>query len=105
MEMALGMSPSDTSVSGARGTHGDELRSTTGWSSLNGNNNTGFNVYPAGSNISSLINLSNYGYFWSTTEDGTGNNVYYRRFNNNSNVNRGPSLKTNGLSCRCIRSY
>jgi uncharacterized protein (TIGR02145 family) len=87
LEMALGMSASDTNMTGLRGTNqGQMLKSATDW---NGTDCYGFNALPAGnyaSNISQYINMSMTTLFWTSTEgfDG-GDTTYYRVIRDNQN--------------------
>jgi uncharacterized protein (TIGR02145 family) len=106
LEIELGLSLSDTSSSGDRGTHGSSMRSITGWStSGNGTNSSNFNAFPAGIyNAGNFVNVGSNAAFWSSTED---DNFYaFSRIMNSgrAGVNRSPLTDKNfGLSCRCVQ--
>jgi uncharacterized protein (TIGR02145 family) len=104
MEMALGMAAADTANTGYRDTHGEGLKSTTGWSSGAATNTSGFNAFPAGfHNLGSFYDLGSYTYFWSSTESSS-TFAWDRRLNNgNTGVNRTDYVKSNGYSCRCTK--
>jgi uncharacterized protein (TIGR02145 family) len=78
LEMFLGMSESEASGSGMRGTdQGSLMKSTTGWndyngSSGNGTNSSGFNGLPGGDVEcgfnGSFEDVGEYGYWWSASE-------------------------------------
>jgi hypothetical protein len=71
----------------------------------NGTNSSGFSGLPGGYRdyYVNFINIGDYGYWWSSTEDGT-NFAYGRVLSlNYDNLYRFNSLKGGGLSVRCLR--
>jgi uncharacterized protein (TIGR02145 family) len=104
MELALGMPGSGTTATGYRGTHGTDMKSTTGWNSGgNGTNSSGFNAFPAGYYSGSFFFLGDFAYFWSSTEF-SGSNAWKRFLGyGNTGVGRNSSNKTYGHSCRCVK--
>ena len=106
MEMALGMPAADTANTGYRGTHGTEMKSTTGWSnSGNGTNASGFNAFPAGRYYSGSFGfLGDYALFWSSTENSSTSGVWGRYlYYGSTGVYRSDIPKPNGYSCRCTK--
>lgn len=73
-----------TAVGGADNA-GTKLKSTTGWSSGNGDGSYGFEAFPAGIYDGSFSNLGYYTYFWTATENYS-NYSYYRRCSTSTNV-------------------
>ncbi len=105
MEMALGMSAADTALTGWRGTHGSDMKSTTDWNSGGaGTNTSGFNAFPSGVYYSgSYFTLGTSAYFWSTTESSP-NNAMARHLNSaNTEVTRDNYVKSYGFPCRCVK--
>ena len=108
LEMSLGLSFEE--VDGYweyRGSHGKEMKSVNAWGwgdASNRTNSSGFNAFPAGLYYSgNFVNLGTNAYFWSATEyDAT--DAWNRCLSySNIGVNRTPSLKTFGYSCRCLQ--
>ena len=62
-------------------------------------------AFPGGnSNSGSFNNASNYGCWWSATENNA-TNAWNRNLNyNNATVNRNNNNKTNGFSMRCVKN-
>ena len=81
---------------------GTKLKSTTGWTSGNGDGSYGFAAYPAGyRNRSNFVNLGSEGHFWTTTTDGSfGSGVY---FNTNTSINWDSSNKSYCKSVRLVK--
>ncbi len=108
MEMALGMSQSETDDTGWRGTNeGEKMKSTSGWNdSGNGTNSSGFNALLGGfcSSNGSFFSLGYYGHWWSSSEySGTG--AWYRSLNYGyDQVGRDGGSKTAGFSVRCLKN-
>ena len=105
MEMALGMSASEASSTGWRGSPvGDYMKSTSGWNSGgNGSNSSGFNGLPGGYRSSGGFYDNGYvGYWWSASESGSRS---WRRglVSNYDYVNRYSSNRDGGFSARCVR--
>lgn len=79
----------------------------TNWASPNSDatNSTLFSALPGGlrGGNGEFYSIGNVAYFWSKTEKDT-DNAWYRALNNlNSNTNKNHTVKTNGLSIRCIK--
>ena len=82
---------------------GTKLKSTTGWSSGNGDGSYGFAAFPAGRKLSSSFNnLGSYAYFWTATEYSS-SNAYYRYFDTGASMNSQGSNKSNGYSVRLVK--
>jgi uncharacterized protein (TIGR02145 family) len=107
MEMSLGMSASDASSSGWRGTdEGYQMKSTSDWNDYgngNGSNSSGFTGLPGGYRASSGSFYSGVdGYWWSASESSSyswsrtlyGNDDRVFRYDNNRKL---------GFSARCVR--
>jgi uncharacterized protein (TIGR02145 family) len=105
MEISLGMSESDASSTGWRGSPvGNYLKSTSGWNdSGNGSNSSGFNGLPGGYRYSAAFTyVEGYGYWWSASESSTGS--WDRDLNYTyDNVGRSSFDQDHGLSARCVR--
>ena len=91
---------------GHDGTEGTALKSKTGWASEgNGTDHYGFAALPGGSRFSnvSFYNEGTYGYWWSSTTNGT--NYASSRYLSYkySDVIRDRSGKETGFSVRCLR--
>jgi uncharacterized protein (TIGR02145 family) len=73
MEMALGMSASEASSTGWRGTNQcSQMKSTTGWKNGgNGTNSSGFNGLPGGCYFGDFGFNGSLGYWWSASESGS----------------------------------
>ncbi len=102
LEMFLGMSQLEADQAGERGTdEGEKLKSTSGWNEAgNGTNTAGFMALPGGRGIISgqFDNLSNEGYWWSSTE--SFGDVWYRRlsFNSKKSIREIPDGTSNTLA-------
>lgn len=91
-----------TAVGGAS-VAGTKLKSTTGWSSGNGDGTYGFDAVPAGEQYKDQFsNLSNYANFWTADDDSTANR-YYRSFNTGTSMTSSYSRKDWGISVRLVR--
>ena len=105
MEMALGMSASEASGIGSRGSdEGDQMKSTSGWDNEgNGSNSSGFNGLPGGYRYSGgfYFNVS-VGYWWSASESGS-NSWRRKLYNNSDEVYRDHSNRNLSFSARCVR--
>jgi uncharacterized protein (TIGR02145 family) len=105
MEMALGMSASEASSTGWRGTdEGYQIKSTYDWNDNgNGSNSSGFNGLPGGYRYSGgFYHNGDYGYWWSASESGS--NSWYRALvSSYVNVHRYNSNRSYGFSARCVR--
>jgi uncharacterized protein (TIGR02145 family) len=105
MEMFLGMSPSEASSAGWRGTdEGYQMKSTSGWDANgNGSNSSGFNGLPGGlCDSNDCRNFGYYGYWRSSSESGSYSWMRelgsYHDYVNRTNFNH-----DYGLSARCIK--
>ena len=89
-----------TSVGGSS-TAGTKLKSTTGWSSGNGDGSYDFNAFPAGSRYSGSFSLlGSYAYFWAFS---TSLSSYFQRsFNTSASMNSGYG-ELPSISCYSIR--
>jgi uncharacterized protein (TIGR02145 family) len=106
LERFAGMSQEDVDKTGARGSIGAKLRSTS-WNS--GTDDFGFAALPAGfrrgSGVAEFIRFgeaSNSNHFWTSTPSGTGNTLFRRNINATS-INRNPIAIATGFSVRCVR--
>jgi len=85
---------------------GTKMKSSSGWKNNgNGTNTSGFAGLPGGcrSFNGDFFNVGAYGYWWSSSENGT---LYaWCRYldGNNGNVGRSYYYKQNGFSVRCLR--
>lgn len=96
-----------------RGDHGEGMKSNTGWlDGGNGNNQTGFNVHPAGVYLLAdglVYDTGVLGQFWTATTSPDTNypeEAWTREFNyQGSGVTRQWEFrkKWNGRSCRCVQ--
>ena len=89
---------------------GQKMKATTGWKDHinnfnNGTNKSGFSSYPCGYRYSNgtFFYLVSFGYWWTSTEDDSGNAWYRDQSYNKSNASRDIHSKKNGLSVRCIK--
>jgi uncharacterized protein (TIGR02145 family) len=108
MEGSLGMSVMDQETFGFRGTtEGGALKATTNWASPNSGatNSSGFTGFPGGSRDydGSYGGVGGYGYWWSSTEYGSGSAWYRRLLYGDSLVLRYNLNKPHGFSVRCVR--
>jgi uncharacterized protein (TIGR02145 family) len=109
LEGSLGMSVTDQETVGYRGTNeGGALKSTTGWNSPNtgATNSSGFTAFPGGfRNFNgSYYYIGYFGFWWSSTENGSLNAWNRRLVYDSSDVDRnGTYDKRYGFSVRCVR--
>lgn len=88
---------------GGSGVAGTKLKSTTGWSSGNGDGSYGFAAFPAGYQSSgSFDGLGSYAYFWTATEYSS-SNAYYRYFDTGASMNSYNYDKTYAYSVRLVK--
>ena len=91
-----------TSVGGSS-TAGTKLKSTTGWSSGNGDGSYAFAAFPAGIQDSgSFSYLGSYARFWTATEY-SASNAYTRSFNTGASFTSSNYNKSRGLSVRLVK--
>lgn len=112
LEMHLGMSQNDADLYGSRGSPvGGKLKQTgtTSWNAPNtdATNESGFTVLGAGDrhyNYGTFDGMGEFAYFWCADEHSATYNGWSRGlFYDNSDVNRGGSHKSWGLSVRCVK--
>jgi uncharacterized protein (TIGR02145 family) len=102
LEIAIGMSPSETDSIGWRGTtEGKKLKSKE-WG---GTDDYGFNALPAGFRISDgvFLSLGYNTYFWTATEDTAPYSWFRLLDTEHDNVSRVLKNQENGLSVRCVK--
>jgi len=111
MEGSLGLSIADQQIgTGFRGTtEGDALKSLDGWNDPHTphNNITGFTAYPGGYRFTTgtFSGRTLYGYWATSTPDGTTGNVWNRKLNvGNSNISRTANNSVQGYYVRCIKN-
>ncbi|MFZ9939969.1 MAG: FISUMP domain-containing protein [Bacteroidia bacterium] len=97
----------DTAALGWQNTNaGTALKSTTGWNNNgNGTNSSGFTGLPGGyrNDNGGFGNVGNFGYWWSSSDAGSGS-AWYRTLNYGSaNVFRSNPDQRYGFSVRCVR--
>lgn len=88
---------------GGSSTAGTKLKSTTGWSSGDGDGSYGFAAFPAGYRSSgSFYYLGNYAYFW-TANEYSSTNAYYRSFTTGASMYSYYNYKTDASSVRLVK--
>jgi len=88
---------------GGSSTAGTKLKSTTGWSSGNGDGSYGFAAFPAGSRYSGSFNGDgNYAIFWTPTEYSS-SRAYSRSFTMGASMDSDNDNKLNGYSVRLVK--
>jgi len=107
MEMALGMSQSEASNQGWRGTdEGEKMKSTSGWNNNgNGTNSSGFTALPGGNCFTSgsYSSHGNLGNWWLSSEYSDTHAWYRRLYYDYAQVYRYYYSKTVGFSVRCLK--
>jgi uncharacterized protein (TIGR02145 family) len=96
-----------TDFLGGKPIAGEKMKSITGWYKSDKdewNNKRGFNALLGGENIDGdFYNITDYGYWWSSSELLT----YYawsrNLYDNNTKVGRDSNFKDKGFSVRCLR--
>ena len=88
---------------GGSGVAGTKLKSTTGWSSGNGDGSYGFAAFPAGYQGSgSFYNLGSRAFFWTATEYSS-SYAYYRYFSTGASMLSDYYNKSYGYSVRLVK--
>ncbi|MCF8236508.1 MAG: hypothetical protein K9H13_12305 [Bacteroidales bacterium] len=85
---------------------GGNLKSTSGWNNNgNGTDLFGFTILPAGVNGNNFYNISNFGFFWTSTRYNLSDEPYHRStVFANSTISRANNYGSgNGFSVRCIK--
>ncbi len=111
LERNLGMDNTDANATGWRysGLVGGQLKESglSHWTlSAGATNTSGFTALPGGDRDSDVgfVDLGNYGFFWSSSADGS-SRAWYRRLNNdNGGVHRSSSRQPTGYSVRCLKN-
>jgi len=108
LEMYLGMSQQQADTTGWRGTdQGKQLKSSTGWTTGNGTNLSGFSALPAGYRYSNgnFMHIGGDGCWWTSTDYGTNEPWFhfvsrgYNKIHRNHNYN----FRKYAWSVRCIK--
>ena len=112
LERSLGMNNTDADATGWRysGLVGGQLKETgtSHWKTpaVGATNTSGFTSLPGGDRDNDLgfVDLGNYCFFWSATEDGS-SRAWYRRLNDdNAGMHRNSSRQPTGYSVRCLKN-
>jgi uncharacterized protein (TIGR02145 family) len=85
---------------------GQKMKSKEGWAENgNGDNSSGFNGLPGGYcyDDGNFYRMTDYGYFWSSSEDDADYAWYRSLYNGNTRVYRTGRYKNFGMSVRCLR--
>jgi len=95
-------------TAGGKEIAGKRLKSKSGWNENgNGTDNYGFSALPGGYRYPdgslSINSAGNYGYWWTATEGGFSELVYYRGMDNiNDGADEDFGHKSDGFSVRCL---
>jgi uncharacterized protein (TIGR02145 family) len=92
---------------GGKDIAGRMMKSKTGWTGGgNGSNSSGFTGLPCGNcdNYGYFYNFSDYGGWWSSSEEDAGNALSRNLGYANSEVKRYINYKNSGLSVRCLKN-
>jgi len=108
LEMYLGMTQTQADGYAWRGTdQGTQMKNTTGWTSGNGTNTSGFSALPGGYRYYAdgvFYNAGTLSYWWSSVEVSP-TNAFYRRLDfDNEGVFREGAVKTAGKYVRCLKN-
>jgi uncharacterized protein (TIGR02145 family) len=88
---------------GGSGVAGTKLKSTTGWSSGNGDGSYGFAAFPAGGQYSgSFYDLGSYANVWTATEYSS-SDAYRRYFGTGASMGSDSYDKSYGFSVRLVK--
>jgi uncharacterized protein (TIGR02145 family) len=108
LEMSLGMTQADADATNWRGTdQGVQLKNTTGWTSGNGTNTSGFSAMPGGYRYyfdGSFNGKGTIGYFWSTIQDSPGRAFMRQLDSTHDGVERANAGEAAGKSVRCLKN-
>jgi uncharacterized protein (TIGR02145 family) len=108
LELTLGMSQQQADTTGWRGTdQGKQMKSSSGWSTGNGTNTSGFSALPSGYRYSNgnFMHIGGDGCWWSSTDYATNEPWYhfvsrgYSKVHRNHNYN----FRKYAWSVRCIK--
>ena len=113
LELALGMNPSEITLTSNRGANenvGGKLKGVSNFwipSNLGANNESLFNAIPSGNRASingSFGNQGSLAYFWTSTVGSDNSRRLNRVLSNSSTgVGVGDAVRRNGFSVRCVR--
>jgi len=82
---------------------GTKLKSTTGWSSGNGDGSYGFAAFPAGNRLSATFyHLGTEAYFW-TADEYSSTHAYARSFDTSALMYSNKSISTRAYSVRLVK--
>ena len=108
LEMSLGMTQTEADAGSWRGTNqGVQLKSTTGWTTGNGTNASGFTALPGGYRYygnGSFQGVGTVGYFWSTTSDTPDRSFMRQLDSTHDGVERANADNKAGKSVRCVKN-
>ncbi len=108
LEMFLGMTQAQADAYSWRGTdQGTQLKNTTGWTTGNGTNTSGFSALPGGYRYyfdGGFAGVGTIGYFWSSDQASPTNGLYRRMDGAQAGVFREGAVKAAGKSVRCIKN-
>ena len=85
---------------------GTKLKSTTGWTSGNGDGSTAFSAFPAGyfTAAGNFLNIGSFAYFWTNLEADSSTDAYYRYLSaNSSSLGSYSRSKAVGNSVRLVK--
>jgi uncharacterized protein (TIGR02145 family) len=109
LEVTLGLAAAEAGKLYYRGSHGAGMKSATGWNKGgNGDNSSGFNVFPAGYSLRSTssetyLDLGEIAHFWSASEKPP-ISAWDRYFSyENAGVFRYANNTLSFYSCRCVK--
>ena len=91
-----------SAAAGGDSVAGTKLKSTTGWSSGNGDGTFAFSAFPAGDYNGSFDNVRSYAYFWTATEYNS-SRAYYRSFITGASMNSSNYGKNSQYSVRLVK--
>lgn len=112
LELTLGMTSAEIYATGLRGSSanvGGQLKSIQFWQLPNtgATNSSGFSALPGGyrwdNGTGNFISISNYGYFWSSSEANPNNSWFRYLYRFNGASTRYGNSKQAGLSIRCVK--
>lgn len=84
---------------------GTKLKSTTGWTSGNGDGSYGFEAFPAGNqHLGSFYNVGTRARFW-TINEYSSSNAYRRGFDLEAAIGLYDDAKSDGFSVRLVKDY
>jgi uncharacterized protein (TIGR02145 family) len=105
--MFLGMTQAQADGFSFRGTdQGTQLKNTTGWTTGNGTNTSGFSALPGGYRYyfdGGFAGAGTIGYFWSSDQASPTTSLYRRMDGANAGVFREGAVKAAGKSVRCLK--